>query len=426
MRKNILLTGLLISTFLSFSQSNFGIITKDNWIESWTNFNPKKQEYKETNKTLAGTITENTTLSNRYTYLLHGVVYVTNNAVLTIEPGTVIRGDYETCGTLVITKGAKIEANGSPGFPIVFTTNKDTYTRRPGDWGGIIVMGDAPVNNFGGIGILKFDLNPQYNVYGGKNTESDSGVLNYVRIEYSGRKLSAKKELNGLSFAGVGNKTIIKNIQVSYCNDDSFEFYGGNVTLEKLISFRATDDDFDFTQGVQSKINNSIAIRNPYSSDFQGSRCFEIDSYDDYDRFDPNANKTKIQAENITLVNLEDNAQGLIKESIFLNKDSYLTFTNSIVYGFEDFLVVKNQLVTEEFEELVKLKNIIIAHCKNTFATQNERKIEDVENRYNLSKNNIKVVDGGINEFFRNIDVDGEPDFKFIKIEKSTENVVTK
>ena len=196
-------------------------------------------------------------------------MYVVNNAVLTIEQGTVIRGDSKTCGTLVITKGAKIIAEGTESFPIIFTTNKDTYSRKPGDWGGIIIMGDAPINNFGGVGILNFDLDPTYNRYGGANPESSAGVLKYVRVEYAGKKVTSKKEFNALSFAGVGSQTKIENVQVSYSDDDSFEFYGGNVKLKNLISYRASDDDFDFTQGVQADITNSIAIRNPYSYDLE-------------------------------------------------------------------------------------------------------------------------------------------------------------
>lgn len=237
-------------------------------------------------------------------------MYVINNAVLTIEPGTIIRGDYDTCGPLVITKGAKIIAEGTESLPIIFTTNKESFIRKPHDWGGLFIMGDAPVNTFGGVGILNFDLDPKYNGYGGNNIESNSGTLKYVRVEYSGRKLSDKKELNAISFAGVGSKTVIQNIQISYSNDDSFEFYGGNVKLEKLISYRASDDDFDFTQGVQASFTNSIALRNPYSSDAERSRCLEIDSYDAVEKFDYQRNKTNIKATNLTLINLEDNNQG--------------------------------------------------------------------------------------------------------------------
>ncbi|WP_159778131.1 hypothetical protein [Flavobacterium sp. 9AF] len=428
MKKYIYLFVLICSALSVLqAQSGMGISEKENGLEYWTEFNPKKKEYKEAKKILAGYITENTTLSSRDVYLLQGVVYVTNNATLTIEPGTVIRGDYTTCGTLVITKGAKIMAEGTESFPIVFTTNKDTYSRKPGDWGGIIIMGDAPVNTFGGVGILNFDLDPKYNRFGGENTESSSGVLKYLRIEYSGRKLSAKKELNGISFAGVGNKTKIENIQISYSNDDSFEFYGGNVKLEKLVSFRASDDDFDFTQGVQASITNSLAIRHPYSSDAEKSRCMEIDSYDMIEKFDAQRNKTNVKASNVTFVNTEDNDQGLIKEAIFVADESYFSLNNSVVYGFKDFLLVKNYSFFEDFEEFIKLKNLVVGHCDNTLKTmQGDGNIAGMENNLFLSKNLISVSNGKIEDYFKIPTFEETPDFRYIKMERNNNILVNK
>lgn len=426
MKHYLLFVAFFLNTlFLTYAQSGLGINEKQNTLEYWTEFNPKKKEYREAKKILTGYITENTTLYSRDAYLLKGVVYVTNNATLTIEPGTIIRGDYATCGTLVITKGSQIIAEGTESFPIVFTTNKDTYSRKPGDWGGIIVMGDAPVNTFGGIGILNFDLDPKYNRYGGDNVESSSGALKYVRIEYSGRKLSAKKELNGISFAGVGNKTKIENIQVSYSNDDSFEFYGGNVKMENLVSYRASDDDFDFTQGVQADLKNSIAVRHPYSTDAEKSRCMEIDSYDMIEKFDAQRNKTNVKATNITLVNTEDNDQGLIKEAVYVATDSYFTLNNSVIYGFKDFLMVKDYVLIDEVEEYVKLKNLVIAHCDNSLRTLKGDGTITL-NSYFFSKNAISTLDGKIADFFKNSSFEENPDFRYTKMEKNFNPVVNK
>ena len=425
MKKNILLVSFFLISLISQSQTNLGILNNTNWLEKWTNFNPKDKDYNEVNKIITGVITENTTLSSEFTYLLLGVVYVTNNAILTIEPGTVIRGDYETCGTLVITKGSRIMANGTVGRPIVFTTNKESYVRRPGDWGGVVLMGDAPVNDYGGKGVLKFGFDSKYNLYGGDNEESDSGLMNYVRIEYSGRKLSSKKELNGLSCAGVGRKTILRNIQISFSNDDSFEFYGGDVKIENLVSYRATDDDFDFTQGVQSVFKNSIAIRNPFSSDSQGSRCFEIGSYDDVDRHDTNRKLTNIKASNITLVNLQDNKQGLVKEAVYVDTDSYFTMYDSVIYGFK-FVLIKNIFLSEDNQEFMKFKNLLISHCENVFATINKDRVIEIVNDYQLKNNNINITDVAINDFFISTKINKSPDFRLIKISKSIEGIVVK
>ncbi|WP_130735360.1 hypothetical protein [Flavobacterium sp. J27] len=427
MKTNLLLLTVVLNFCVSvFAQSGLGLSEKTNMLEYWTEFDPKKKEYREPKKILAGYITQNTTLYSRDTYQLEGIVYVTNNAILTIEPGTIIRGDAKTGGALVITKGAKIIAEGTESFPIVFTTNKDTYSRKPGDWGGIVIMGDAPINNFGGVGILNYDLDPAYSRYGGNNTESSSGSLKYVRVEYAGKKISSKKEFNGITFAGVGNGTKIENIQVSYSDDDSFEFYGGNVKMKNLISYRASDDDFDFTQGVQADITNSIAIRNPYSSDLENSRCLEVNSNDDVEKFDPLRNKTNVNATNLVLVNTEDNNQGLIKEAIFVSNESKLYFSNSVVFGFKDFLMLKDFSIAEEFEQHIKIKDVVVGHCENAISSLKPKDVLAMDVNYIFSKNNIAVSEGKIEDYFMNTNLHEVPDFRYLKIERNTINLVNK
>ncbi|WP_299889264.1 hypothetical protein [uncultured Lacinutrix sp.] len=424
MKKSILLFSVVLVSFFGYSQIDSGILGIDNWLENWTNFKPIDQEYKKTNKSIIGLITDDTTLSNRYTYLLQGVVYVTDNATLTIEPGTIIRGDHESNGTLVVTKGAKIIAEGTALNPIVFTSNKKRSARKPGDWGGIIILGDAPVNTFGGVSSIGFDLESRFSTYGGDNIQSSSGILKYIRIEYSGGKLSSAKELNAISFAGVGDKTIIENVQVSYSNDNSFEFIGGNLKMNNLISYRAIGNDFDFTKGTQSIINNSIAIRNPYSSGVKTSRSIEIDTYDKIENFDPSKDKTIVKANNITLVNVEDNEQGLVKEAINLKKDSYLILNNSVVYGFRDFVVVDDVLIIEEFEEVIALNNVRISHCKNDFSTNFKDEIMDLDIKYNYILNRVKITDDKIEDFFINPDLKYSPDFRHISFENDMKNIV--
>lgn len=427
MKSNLLLLAFLCNIgFSIYAQSGFGVVEKENWLEYWTEFEPKKKEYREPKKILAGYITENTTLYSRDTYLLQGTVYVTNNAILTIEQGTVIRGDYNTTGTLVITKGAKIIAEGTQSFPIVFTTNKDSYSRKPGDWGGLIIMGDAPVNSFGGVGVLNLDLDPAYNRYGGDNPASSSGILKYVRVEYAGKKMSSKKEFNGISFAGVGNQTKIENVQVSFSNDDSFEFYGGNVKFEKLVSYRSSDDDFDFTQGVQATISNSIAIRNPYSTDIENSRCMEITSYDAIEKYDPQRRKTNVIASNLTFVNTEDNNQGLVKEAVSVSNESLLNFSHSVVYGFKDVIMTKDFEYLDEFEKYIKLKNIIVGHCDNVFVSTNKDGKFSMEVSYLISKNNIAISNGSIDGYFMNPVISETVDFRYLKIERNNNNLVNK
>ena len=127
---------LLFVISASFAQQEKGIIGTTNWLNNWTSFKPTKEEYNDTNQILFGNISTNTTLYKKNTYLLQGNVYVTKNATLTIEPGTVIKGDSDSVGTLVITKGATIIAEGKETDPIIFTSNKSE--RKSGDWGGEI------------------------------------------------------------------------------------------------------------------------------------------------------------------------------------------------------------------------------------------------------------------------------------------------
>lgn len=404
----------LLSAVLSNAQQQpKGIIGNTNWMNNWTNFNPAKIEYNEATNIIAGTIDKDTKLSKRNTYQLVGVVYVTNNATLTIEPGTVIRGDDKTCGTLVITNGSKIIAEGLETDPIVFTSNKEVTERRPGDWGGIIILGKAPINTIGGIHILPFDLEPMLNHYGGQDAEDNSGILKYVRIEYSGRKLSAAKELNGLSLAGVGRKTIFSNIQISYSNDDSFECYGGDLNLNNLISYRTTDDDFDFTQGAQININNSIAIRHPFSSDVSGSRCFEVDSYDKIGNTDMSKKLTKINANNITLVNMEENNQGLVRESIYVKENTFFNLTNSIVSGFAPFVLLEGNIGNGDVNlSKISFKNLIVNNCNGAITSEAGGANATIQQFYSNPTFDINYTSFKNNQLFTTPNIKGNPDFR--------------
>ena len=131
----------------SFAQQEKGIVGEENWLDNWTEFKPNQREYREPTKILTGNITENITLYKREVYLLLGSVFVTDSARLNIEAGTVILGDFKTKGSLTISRGSSLIANGTETDPIIFSSNQSV--KRPGDWGGLIIMGNAPVNRFG-------------------------------------------------------------------------------------------------------------------------------------------------------------------------------------------------------------------------------------------------------------------------------------
>jgi hypothetical protein len=423
MKKLTLFFALVFTNlFLTNAQQISEFKNETFWMNNWTNFEPFSEKYSQTNYTLGGVITSNTTLQKNKTYLLEGTVYVMNNAVLTIEPGTVIRGDFQTCGALVITKGAKIIANGSESDPIVFTSNKEVTQRRPGDWGGIILFGDAPINKINGKSSLDLNLDAELNLYGGINSESNSGIMKYVRIEYAGRKLSMTKEFNGLSMAGVGSKTVLDHIQISFSNDDSFECYGGKVNLNNVISFRATDDDFDFTQGVQGDISNSVAIRHPFSSDFSGSRCFEIESFDKIANYDATKNLTHIVANNMVLVNLEDNDQGLVKEAVNISEKSYFSLRNSVVSGFSSCVLLQDRIeIVAENLSKISLQNVIVNNCKEGVASEAIYQTSELTDWLKRYKTTFGIERSELTnkELFNNPTLNGSADFSIKKVKNT-------
>ncbi len=225
---------------------------------------------------VSGEITSSTTWSSDKQYLLKGYVYVTSGSTLTIQPGTIIRGDKDTKGALIIERGAKIMAQGTKDMPIIFTSNQAQGSRTYGDWGGVILCGKAPVNWT--VGEAQVEGGPR-SFYGGTDANDNSGVFQYVRIEFGGIAFSPNNEVNGLTLCGVGNGTTVDHIQVSYSGDDGYEWFGGTVNAKYLISHRSWDDDFDTDCGFRGMVQYGVILRDPYAADYSGSHGWESDSY---------------------------------------------------------------------------------------------------------------------------------------------------
>ncbi len=217
--------------------------------------------------TINADITASRTLFADTTYTLQGYIKVANGAVLTIEPGTRIVGDAETPGSsLWILRGARIEANGSATEPIVFTSEKAAGSRAPGDWGGIIVVGNGVINrNSGGAEILTEGgaAGEAENYAGGTNNADNSGTLRYARIEFAGFDISGAggQELNGLSMYAVGSGTRLEYVEVMAGLDDSFEWWGGAVDGRYLVSYESGDDHFDWTEGYRGRNQFLVAFQ---------------------------------------------------------------------------------------------------------------------------------------------------------------------
>ena len=225
-------------------------------------------------------ISTNRTLYAETTYTLRGFIHVTNGATLTINPGTKIQGestDPNLVGSsLFILRGSKIMAVGTESAPIVFTSSKPAGQRQPGDWGGLILVGNAPVNRTGldikieGTGTAT-DPTPvsgknyvvnYVTVAGGNNVATDnSGELRYVRVEFAGYAPALNEELNSFTFGAIGSGTKLSYLQAIAGLDDSFEFFGGSVDADHLVSYEAGDDHFDMSESYKGRLQYLIALQ---------------------------------------------------------------------------------------------------------------------------------------------------------------------
>lgn len=209
-------------------------------------------------ETIQGEISVSRTLTNDRVWILKGYVKVTNNATLTIQEGTVIKSDINEKGALIVTRGSKLMAVGTVDKPIVFTSGKPAGARGPGDWGGIVILGNAPTNKVEPQ--IEGGINERY---GGNNPTDNSGIIKYVRIEYAGIAAFQNSETNSLTLGGVGSGTVVDYVMSSYGNDDAFEIFGGTVNPRHLVAYATADDDFDFDFGYVGTVQYAVALRDP-------------------------------------------------------------------------------------------------------------------------------------------------------------------
>jgi len=235
-----------------------------------------QQAPKEENTVLVkGVISEDTTWNSKTNYILNGPVIVTENATLTIEAGTVIKanpGEGQNVSMLVVARGGKLMAVGTPEHPIVFTSindnlnNDDTAPsvlndRDTGLWGGIILLGNAPISlENEDEETFYVGLNPgsSSSYYGGSDIDDSSGTLSYVSIRHGGIFIGTGSESNGLTLCGVGAKTMINNIEIYANQDDGLEIFGGTVNVSDLIVHASGDDALDIDQGYTGTVSNFI------------------------------------------------------------------------------------------------------------------------------------------------------------------------
>lgn len=331
--------------------------------------------------TLSGDITSDMTLSASKQYVLSGFVYVMSGATLTIEPGTIIKGDKATKGTLVITRGGKIDAEGTATNPIVFTSAMATGARGAGDWGGVILLGKAPINPSGGEAKIEGGLVPTsggdentYIWYGGTDENDNSGTIKYVRIEFAGIAYSPDNEINGLTFGGVGAGTTIDYVQVYRSGDDSYEWFGGTVNCKHLIATYSWDDDFDTDFGFSGSIQFGLAQRAKAIADVSGSNGFESDNDGSGSTNTP---KTKAMMCNMTIVGpiaSGSSTSGInanFQNAAQIRRNSAESIYNSLLVGFPIGLYIDDTkgtaTSTNADGDTLKFQNNIIAGCPTPF-----------------------------------------------------------
>jgi hypothetical protein len=312
--------------------------------------------------TIQGDITADRTLTNDTEWDVKGVVYVKNGATMTIEPGTFVIGQPGTTppSALIITQNGKIMASGTKSRPIVMTSSLPFGQRTRGDWGGLVMLGKAPINvggNIpGGTGICPPEgcknapgtfyieglVGNADSVYGGTDANHNCGTLRYVRVEYARTILSPNNELNSFTWGGCGKQTVAEHLQAIYGKDDSFEWFGGTMDAKWLVGGLGADDFTDYQLGYTGRVQFGLMYQSP---DAPGNRGVEGDDSEYDQAATPYSNPTFY---NITYFGSgnpgfdEANAPG-----IFLRRGSRGSFNNIVVSNFYSPCIDINDTTTQ-------------------------------------------------------------------------------
>ncbi len=265
---------------------------------------------------LKGTVTEDMTLEANRTYYLTGSLQVQAPATLTIEEGArlVAKNNGEVI-YILIEQGAKIDAQGTAGNPIVMTAEK----AEEGAWGGLHICGKAHTNLGANGGMSEIGNAP----YGGTDDNDNSGILRYVRLEYTGYAFDDQHESNGISLYGVGAGTQISYVQTYVGSDDGIEFFGGSVNVDHCVVVDCTDDSFDWTEGWNGTAHHLVA----YQSDVTCDCLMECDNNGD------NASATPVSHPKLSHVTLIGNGSSENSRGIRLRAGTQVTLDNAVITG---------------------------------------------------------------------------------------------
>jgi hypothetical protein len=322
---------------------------------------------------LSGRITKDTVLKKGDNNFLRGKVYISNNATITIEKGAIVKSEFSgsDVGALIIARGAKIVADGSASEPIVFTSGAPSP--RSGDWAGIVICGKAKVNSSSTIGgpgtfLVEGGINNSNNdgIGGGTDDEDSSGVLRYVRIEYAGYAYQPDQEINSLTMAGVGSKTKIEYVQVTYAKDDAFEWFGGAVNCNYLVAYKTQDDDFDSDFGYRGKVQFGLIVRDSLIADISQSNGFESDNDANGTTNNP---QTGAVFSNITAIGPRATqtsvGSNLYNAGAHIRRNSAISIFNSVFMGWPTGILIDGSRGRDTYlniaDSSIRIRNCVIA-----------------------------------------------------------------
>jgi len=289
-------------------------------VFSWTGYDFTSELSAE----LVGDVTEDMLLNALYTYNLTGTVSVKSGATLTIPAGTMIKASKGYSSYVIVEQGGKIMAKGTAEAPITFTSAESSPAA--GDWGGIIINGYAPISG-GGTATCEMDANV---IYGGTDAADNSGVLEYVILNYTGAQISESIEHNGLTLDAVGSGTTIDNLYIYKSADDAIEFFGGSVEVTNLLAVSPDDDMFDVTQGWMGTLKNAYGIwESDYTSSEADPRGIEVDG--NLDGLNPEyTGQSNFTMEDITIKNASSFE---MVDGIKIRRGATATITNALMVG---------------------------------------------------------------------------------------------
>lgn len=333
-----------------------------------------------------GNIASNQNWTSDSIYVLRGRVFILENYTVTIAAGTIIKGagpedDPEKNGypgALVVERIGRLIARGTPTQPIVFTSAKPSGQRNYGDWGGVVFEGKSPINR---LPTTPYPNGIRGNIAQYGEPFDNSGVLQYVRIEYAGalQPTVPAVRLPGLSLIGVGAGTVIDHVQVSYSGGDAFSWFGGSVNLKNVFAYRNFDDDFTADWGYVGNVQFGVSLRDSEVADQSGSNGFEVENYtpDAIADVPPVVLLNGLPQTAPVFANISSFAfgatptvansakgNGAYKSGIYLRRNSAISIYNSVFYGYPEGLRLESIMPTTGLTDgTIDIRGVVLANA---------------------------------------------------------------